>query len=710
MHHLSQVPTFSPVGGSGAGRRASSAYVALVLWATLLISLPASAALAQTGLSVEDDLDAPTLVPAEEIDETLVEEVRIEDLIASWWSGPRAIHQPASGRTLSTGVAADGTFTLTEHDRSSGDVARVALGREEADDHNTPAVLTGPDLPTMVFYARHGKDRFLRMRVADSPWSISLGEERRIELPGRVTYVQAFRGPYRGSVRVLSRVSGAWWMGESLDHGVTWEHRELFRFPQGQSGYVITSQRSDGLVRFAAAGHPVNSDLRAVWAGSVELDGTIRDHRGTVVASLSTGDGLPLDVTTAMPPVYTVPEGHSLRLFDVGVRDGSIDVALADWSLDDHLASYRIVSSTSDAIDLGPAGVVIGFDLATHYHGGIAFGDREDGLELVLSRERDGTWTLEQWWSEPDGELVGRTLFESALALLRPIVAMGASGEVTLLHQAQFYGEVYTDYQADKILLIGEPTRASVTPFEPTSPPPEPSPAPQPDQDPAAVDARVVTGDWNGDGTFTPGWFADGIWHLLLDARTGATTTFRFGATGDVPVTGDWNGDGRTTVGVRREGDWLLRNGNSRGPVSYSFLFGRPSDVPVTGDWNGDGRTTVGVRREGDWLLRNGNSRGPVSYSFLFGRPSDVPVTGDWNGDGRTTVGVRRGGDWLLRNGNSRGPVSYSFLFGRPSDVPVTGDWNGDGRTTVGVERDREWLLRDANSRGPVTQRLSFAS
>jgi hypothetical protein len=570
---------------------------------------PVSAAPDSDAPAPEGDELIPDPEPTEDVDETLLETVRVEDLIASWWSGPRAVHHRESGVTLSTGVSSDGTFTLSRHDLRSGAVERITLGRAEPDDHNTPAVTVGPDLPTMVFYSRHGKDRLLRYRTADEPWSISFGPERTVELPGRVTYVQALRGPYLHSVRVLSRVSGSWWLTASNDGGRSWSSQRVFQFPASQSGYVVLRQRSDGSVRFAAAGHPVSSDLRAIWAGTIELDGSIRDQAGGVIASLATGQGLPLDVTVAMAPIHTVPPGHSLRLFDVSPRDGAIDVALADWSLDDHVATYRLVSSSGARTELGGAGEVIGFNLRAHYHGGVAFGDREDAVELILAREHDGMWTVEQWVEGTAGVAWAETLAADPLPLLRPITVLGAGGDINLWHQASHYGDVYTDYRADKIIALGGQSRPHVGAFVPALAAPAPAttqPAP----------SLAVTGDWNGDGRTTPGTFMDGIWRLQMDTD-GPVAEFLYGRPGDVPVTGDWNRDGRTTVGVVRGNEWLLRNANSRGPVSVSFLYGRPGDVPVTGDWNRDGRTTVGVVRGNEWLLRNSNSRGPVSTKWL---------------------------------------------------------------------------------------------
>jgi hypothetical protein len=131
---------------------------------------------------------------------------------------------------------------------------------------------------------------------------------------------------------------------------------------------------------------------------------------------------------------------------------------------------------------------------------------------------------------------------------------------------------------------------------------------------------------------------------------------------GGTPLSGDWNGDGISTPGWFKDGRFTLVSRHGRSP-DISFIFGRGTDIPVTGDWNGDGRTTIGVVRDGTWLLRNANSRGPASHSFLYGRPTDTPVTGDWNRDGRTTIGVVRDGTWLLRNTNSRGPVSITSVY-----------------------------------------------
>jgi hypothetical protein len=42
---------------------------------------------------------------------------------------------------------------------------------------------------------------------------------------------------------------------------------------------------------------------------------------------------------------------------------------------------------------------------------------------------------------------------------------------------------------------------------------------------------------------------------------------------------GDWNGDGTRTPGVFRNGTWYLRDRNGSGGRYFSFAFGDPGDI-----------------------------------------------------------------------------------------------------------------------------------
>jgi peptidoglycan/xylan/chitin deacetylase (PgdA/CDA1 family) len=176
----------------------------------------------------------------------------------------------------------------------------------------------------------------------------------------------------------------------------------------------------------------------------------------------------------------------------------------------------------------------------------------------------------------------------------------------------------------------------------------------------------------------------------------------------DRPIAGDWDGDGTVTPGVVRGNTWYLRNSTTTGPADIVFSYGGASDRVITGDWDGNGTWTPGVVRGNRWYLRNSNSAGPGMASFGYGSSSDRVLTGDWDGNGTFTPGVVRGNRWYLRNANSTGPGTIAFNYGGLTDRILTGDWDGTGTFTPGVVRGTRWYLRNENSTGAGTVALTF--
>jgi peptidoglycan/xylan/chitin deacetylase (PgdA/CDA1 family) len=212
---------------------------------------------------------------------------------------------------------------------------------------------------------------------------------------------------------------------------------------------------------------------------------------------------------------------------------------------------------------------------------------------------------------------------------------------------------------------------------------------------------RQVTGDWDGNGTVTPGIVRGSVWYLRNSNTSGpADLVFNYGVPTDRVVTGDWDGNGTTTPGVIRGNTWYLRNSNSVGPGQIGVAYGRSSDRPVVGDWDGNGTETPGVVRGGTWYLNQGFDRiGDVTLAY--GLPTDLMIAGDWDGNGTTTPGAVRGRTWYLRTTNSPTAVSTRLDYGVPTDRPVAGDWDGNRTTTPGVVRAGWWYLRNVNSTGP---------
>jgi hypothetical protein len=207
--------------------------------------------------------------------------------------------------------------------------------------------------------------------------------------------------------------------------------------------------------------------------------------------------------------------------------------------------------------------------------------------------------------------------------------------------------------------------------------------------------------------------------YSLRDGNSSGPADYSFDLTsqqpGDLPVSGDWNGDGVDTVGFYRPttASFYLRNSNSSGPADIVFAFGSSEDRPVAGDWNEDGIDTIGVYRpsNGVFYLRNFNSSGPPQYQFAYGNTEDLPIAGDWNNSGTDTIGLYRPstGVFYLSNTNATVPPDYSFAYGNPGndDLPVAGDWDENGFYSVGIYRQStgEWFL---DNEVPANQPISY--
>lgn len=200
-----------------------------------------------------------------------------------------------------------------------------------------------------------------------------------------------------------------------------------------------------------------------------------------------------------------------------------------------------------------------------------------------------------------------------------------------------------------------------------------------------------MTGDWDGDGTDTPGLYVrtSGVFLQNENEPGAADVVFNYGPENStwLPIAGDWNGDGTDSVGLFDPGTrtFYLRNSNSAGNADFAFSFGAGAGLlPIAGDWNNDQVDTIGIYNpaDGNFFLKNTHAGGTADLTFQFGAGGGQPVAGDWNGDGTDTIGfMTPTGTWYLRNANAGGAADYTFSFGS-GGMPVAGDW--DGTPTAG--------------------------
>ncbi|BCJ74341.1 hypothetical protein CS0771_38850 [Catellatospora sp. IY07-71] len=220
---------------------------------------------------------------------------------------------------------------------------------------------------------------------------------------------------------------------------------------------------------------------------------------------------------------------------------------------------------------------------------------------------------------------------------------------------------------------------------------------------PAGPLPRPVVGDWDGNGTMTPGLVsAEGDtwrWRLSnsLDGTPDPALDFTYGDVAKAPIVGDWDGNGTYTPGtVDAEGkrrDFYLVNAFRSGPADIHTGFGDVADVPVVGDWDGNGTFTPGTVEGGGrlhkWKLTNAFAKPQTELAFEYGDSGKTPVVGDWDGNRTFTAGTvdmdGKRHDFYLTNASTGGPVQIRVGFAAVYTIPLVGDWNGDRTFTPGA-------------------------
>jgi hypothetical protein len=178
---------------------------------------------------------------------------------------------------------------------------------------------------------------------------------------------------------------------------------------------------------------------------------------------------------------------------------------------------------------------------------------------------------------------------------------------------------------------------------------------------------------------------------------------FSYGAKPLAPLMGDWDANGSRTPGTFEAGVFKLNNANDASPADITFTFGDARGFPVAGDFNANGTDDVAVYRNGVWQIRL--SDGTILPNFTYGSgswPATIPISGDWDGNGTDGIGTYAysSATWNLRHTASAGVADAgSFAYGTAnSSYPVVGDWNADGIDTVGHRTGQTWTLTNSNA------------
>ncbi len=195
--------------------------------------------------------------------------------------------------------------------------------------------------------------------------------------------------------------------------------------------------------------------------------------------------------------------------------------------------------------------------------------------------------------------------------------------------------------------------------------------------------------------------------------------TVSVGNKNSFPVTGDWDGDGYDTVGYYDQAldIFVLYDSNTPGAaISQAFVYGNPGDIPLSGRWvaklQNDPVGQAGKYHDGVGVFRPSNgliyllSAWPTppklnvfaDYTIVLGNPGWMGLAGQWKSGVLDTASVfdpTQARFYMTAQscaGLTPGPNTFCLqfsdadtFFGAPGDKPFKGDFLGFGRNGIGV-------------------------
>jgi hypothetical protein len=165
-----------------------------------------------------------------------------------------------------------------------------------------------------------------------------------------------------------------------------------------------------------------------------------------------------------------------------------------------------------------------------------------------------------------------------------------------------------------------------------------------------------VMGDWDGDGTETPGVYDTGtFWYTNTLGNTDQWTGMWIGPPAGKPVAGDFDNGGHDCFALVVEDIgvwWTCDIGNASPTINGQWLGGQMTDRTgdyqfTAGDFNNDGYDTLVIRR-GEYItwtnVHTSTDMAEFTTAQYFGQPSasdyGIVLSGDWDGDGVTSFGM----------------------------------------------------------------------
>ena len=342
----------------------------------------------------------------------------------TWFNDPRGIVD--NGNLYTGWINSGGFLSFARHDLATGQTTSTPLYNAQffqADDHDNPAILKNPNGTFTAFYAPHGGASVRYQDITVSPqggfsvgpvntlagWTFggssgwSYANPYRLSDDGGAggggasrTYLFSRAPNFNPSYRIRNDATGVWGSAQPLILNA------------GQRPYVKYHSNNVDRVGFAFTdGHPRNVQNNIDYA--YLQDGAYWRVDGTKIKDLSAG---PLSLSDMAGGVGTVydhvgnPAGDDSWIWDVATDEQNRPVIAYSTFLSDTVHEYHISRWENGQWRdrrLVRAGPSIALSGETHYSAGIALDPTNPDI-AYLSWQNAGTWNLQQWKLNDDGE------------------------------------------------------------------------------------------------------------------------------------------------------------------------------------------------------------------------------------------------------------------------------------------------------------------
>jgi len=370
----------------------------------------------------------------------------------TWFNDPRAIvdgNSLLSGWVTLDGHIMAGRFDLTTHATTTVDLYGQFF---QSDDHDNPAFLKNPDGTFTAFFAPHGGASVRVRNFSLNPnGSFSLGSLSTLSESSQVsgsngwTYANPYRLSSENKTYLFSRGPNFNPVYRVRDDATgTWGTAKTFISNPNQRPYVKYDSNNTDRVGFTFTdAHPRNVDNNIYY--SYMKNGAYWRADNTKIKDLSAGPITPADMSGSIGTIWNhtqhVPtQGDNSWVWDIATDPTGHPVIAFTTFPDDLHHQYHWArwtgTSWDDYVIMNNAGPYIGASSEGNYSAGIAL-DHTDPTIVYQSWQNAGTWNLQQWKLNTDGQTWSTDLiangFGPADENIRPYVPLNRPADTELV-------------------------------------------------------------------------------------------------------------------------------------------------------------------------------------------------------------------------------------------------------------------------------------